>query len=140
MQSLSVYLAIKRSIVVLIDTTDNIVLMVVIRPGVNLGALPDLQLVSVGCISLALDKGRIVQVPNLSLDFLDGVSHAHHSCRRSGHVTKDVQERTIGVDLDHLLIEGCSTTATQTASHFLALEYLTRVLSMADRTWQSMGL
>jgi len=93
------------SIVVLIDTTDNIVLVPVVGPGVLRSTLPHLQLVAELGIRLPWHVRGVEQVEDLALGLLDGVSDAHDRGDRSWHAAKNVQEGSVSVNFRHSLIE-----------------------------------
>ena len=80
-----------RSIVVLVNTADDIVLVIVVGPRIIWHAFPDLLMRCKLLISLTRNKRGIVQVKDLFLDSLDRVSDLYKACNGPGNVAHDVE-------------------------------------------------
>lgn len=73
------------------------------------------NLVFLGSLSirvLSCDKSRVEQVPNLLVNLLGRISDPDHTAYRSGNLALDVNERSIGVNFDYLLIHGRGALVT----------------------------
>lgn len=79
-------------------------------------------------------KSRVVEVPNLFVNFLDGISDFHESADRSRDITFDEKEAFFVVDADDALIHHGGVLTTEATGHLLALPDFARVLALSDGT------
>src|SRR5690606_35332148 len=66
--------------------------------------------------------------------------HEEHGATRAVRRTTEKQESTVGVDRDHVEVEGGDLLATHTTGHLHALEHPSRSSTGTDRTGSTMLL
>ena len=110
-------------------------------PGVKLVTLVHLQTIGLlaSCV-FAVQEGGVEHVPNLLINAFGRVLNLNDARDGSGHVSLDVDERALGVDLDHLLCLSRRAHVTHMASHFAALEDLAWLFAHTDGARSAMGL
>ena len=102
---------------------------------VDVAAVPSLKRFA-GCV----EPRRVLQVPDLLVDFLDGVTNLHESVDRTGYLPANIEEAALVIDADDTLVEHSCVLETHATGHLLALPDFTWVLTLTDGSWKSVSL
>lgn len=112
--------------------------MVIISPGILSRAFISLETTFFFSFFRLWDVGRELEVPNLFVSLLEGISDSNLTTNGSRTVSLNVQKGSISVYFNNALVYHSCTIVSKVTRHHFTLEYFTREFTMSNGTRLSM--